>query len=113
MINVLKILILNDLLEFFVFWYVLFPKIVLRHFFDQVYILDHNLKFKANLRNITKPLYGDYSFIGYLIAFPYRIFRILFALFVYFILFLFYLIFIIIWLLLPLFLLINGFLFSK
>lgn len=112
-INILKFLILDDLLEFLDFWFLHFPKNLVRNFFDQVYDFDRVLKFKANIRNITKPLYGDYTFLGYAIALPYRMIMITFALIVYFLLAIFYFIFLIFWLSLPFFLLSYGILFSK
>jgi hypothetical protein len=86
---------------------------VIRSFFDQIYHWDKTLKFKAHLRNLTKPLYGDYTLIGYLVAFPYRVLRIFFGLLIYFFIFIFYLIFLLAWLFLPIFLLGYGILFSK
>jgi len=105
---ILKALILDDLIDFLDFWFHHFPQRVIRNFFDQVYLWDKNLKVKANLRNLTKPLYGDYTLIGYTIAFPYRIFRIFLGLSVYFFIFIFYLIFLLVWLFLPIFLLGYG-----
>lgn len=112
-LNILKILILDDLLRFLDFWYIHFPRRTIRHYFDQIYFLDRFLKLKANLRNISKPLYGDYTFVGYIIAIPYRIFRIIFGFIIYFFLGIFYLVLFLFWLILPFFLLFYGFLFSK
>lgn len=114
--NILKALILDDLIEFVDFWFLHFPRNLIRNYFDQIYSFDVVLKLRANLRNITKPLYGDYSLVGYCIAFPYRVFRIIFALIFYFFIGIFYCIFLIFWLILPIFLLsygIHGILFSK
>lgn len=113
MMSILKALILDDFLQFLDFWYLHFPRNFLRNYFDQVYSFDKSLKLRANLRNITKPLYGDYTFIGYAIAFPYRVLRIIFAFLFYFSLFLFYLVFLLAWLFLPIFLIFYGILFSK
>jgi len=111
--NILKAIILDDLIDFIDFWFHHFPKRIIRYFFDQIYIWDKDLKVKANLRNLTKPLYGDYSIIGYLIAFPYRILRISFGFLIYFFILIFYLIFLLFWLFLPIFLLGYGFFLSK
>ncbi|GIW67254.1 MAG: hypothetical protein KatS3mg096_122 [Candidatus Parcubacteria bacterium] len=111
--NILRALILDDLIEFLDFWFHHFPQRTIRHFFDQVYLIDKNLKVKANLRNLTKPLYGDHTIIGYLIAFPYRVLRIFFGLVIYFFIFLLYLFFVIFWVFLPIFLLGYGILLAK
>ncbi len=111
--DILKVLILDDLLEFLDFWFLHFPKILIRNYFNQIYSFDQILKLKANLRNLTKPLYGDYTFIGYFFAFPYRIFRVAFSLFFYFLIAIFYLFFLVLWLILPFFLILYGVLFSK
>jgi hypothetical protein len=111
--DILRALILDEIIDFLDFWFHHFPQGVIRSFFDQIYHWDKTLKFKAHLRNLTKPLYGDYTLIGYLIAFPYRVLRIFFALLIYFFIFIFYLFFLLAWLFLPIFLLGYGFLFSK
>jgi hypothetical protein len=109
----LKALFLDDLIDFLDFWFHHLPRRILRHYFDTLHSFEREFAFKANLRNLTKPLYGDYTVIGYLIAFPYRVIRIilslLFALFLSF----FYLIFILVILLLPIFLISYGVIFSK
>ncbi len=112
-LHILKALILDDLIEFLDFYFLHFPQNLIRNFFDQVYTFDKTLKLRSNFRNITKPLYGDYTLIGYFIALPYRLIRISFAFIFYIFLGLFYLIFLLFWLILPIFLLFYGFLFSK
>ncbi len=112
-LKILKVLIIDDLKEFLDFWFLHFPQNWIRSYFDQIYKFDQVLKLKANLRNITKPLYGDYTLIGYAIAFPYRVLRIIFASIFYFFLGLFYSFFLLIWLILPIFLLVYGILLSK
>jgi hypothetical protein len=109
--NILRALILDDLIDFLDFWFYHSPKKIIRNFFDQIYFFDKNLKVTTNLRNFNKPLYGDYTFIGYLIAIPYRFIKIIFGFIFYLLIFLIYLAFILIWIFLPIFLLIYGFLF--
>lgn len=109
---ILKALILDDLIDFLSFWFLHFPKKILRHYFDSIYSFEYFFKVKSNLRNIAKPLYGDYTLIGYFIAFPYRFIRIFIGLVFYLFVFIFYIIFLLIWVLLPL-ILIYGVLFSK
>jgi len=111
--DILRALILDDLIEFLDFWFHHFPKRIIRHFFDQIYIWDKTLKVKANLRNITKPLYGDHTIIGHLIAFPYRITRIIFGFLTYLFIFISYFIFLLLWLTGPILILSYGILFSK
>ena len=110
--NILKALILDDLIEFLDFWFFHFPKSLIRNYFDKIYSFDQILKLKPNLRNLTKPLYGDYTLVGYFIALPYRVLRIILAVIFYFLVAIVYLIFLVIWLFSPLFL-IYGILFSK
>lgn len=111
--DILKVLILDDLIDFLDFWFHHFPKKIIRNFFDQIYLWDKHLKVKANLRNLTKPLFGDYSIIGHAIAFPYRIIRIIFGFFIYLFIFIFYFLFLLLWVVTPVFLLGYGILFSK
>jgi hypothetical protein len=111
--DILRALILDDIIDFLDFWFYHFPQRIIRNFFDQVYLWDKNLKVKANLRNLTKPLYGEYTIIGYLITFPYRFFKIFVGLLIYFLIFIFYLIFLFFWFFLPIFLLGYGIFFSK
>jgi len=111
--DILRALILDSLIDFLDFWFYHSPQRMIRSFFDQIYIWDKNLKVRANLRNINKPLYGDYSVIGYFIAFPYRVLRIFFGFFIYFFIFIFYLIFLLVWISLPIFLLGYGIFLSK
>lgn len=101
-INIIKVIFLEDLIEFLDFYFHHFPKNLIRNFFDKIFILDYTLKLKTNIRNIKEPLYGDYSIVGYSVSIPYRFFSILIALLVYFFIFLFYLIFLLIWLIFPL-----------
>ena len=112
-INILKILILDDLITFIDFWFFHFPKILIRNYFNQIYSFDQSLKLKSNLRNITKPLYGDYSIIGYFISFPYRILRVFLAFLFYLFLAIFYIIFLLAWVGFPIFLILHGILLSK
>ncbi len=107
----LKALILEDLIDFADFWFHHLPKRIIRNYFDTLYSFDKYLGFKANLRNLTKPLYGDYSIVGYFIAFPYRLIRIFFSFIFYFALFLIYIFFVLIILFLPIFLAIYGVIF--
>jgi hypothetical protein len=109
--NFLKALILDDLIEFLDFWFYHFPKRIIRHFFDRIYVLDNDLKVKANLRNLSKPLYGDYTIIGRILALPYRLIKIFLGFVVYFMLLVFYLLFLLLWLTGPFFILSYGFLF--
>jgi hypothetical protein len=111
--NIIKALFLDELIEFFDFWFHHLPKRIIRNYFDTVYSFEGNLKFRTNLRNIFKPLYGDYTIIGRIISFTYRIIKIIFALFFYLFLALIYLIILIFTLLLPFFFLIYGNILSK
>lgn len=111
--TIIKILIVDDIINFLDFWFHHFPKRIIRDYFDKIYIFEGIFRVRSNLRNITKPLYGDYTLIGYLIAVPYRFLRIIFGLFFYGFVLFFYIVFLLIWIFLPLILLINGFLLEK
>ncbi|MCS7200625.1 MAG: hypothetical protein NZ822_00500 [Patescibacteria group bacterium] len=104
----LKILILDDLIEFIDFWFHHFPQKTIRSFFDFVYLTDRYLNFRPNLRNITKPLFGDFSLVGYAIALPYRLIKLILGFIFYLAVALLYLLFLGLWLLLPIFLLFYG-----
>ncbi len=111
--NILKALILDDLIDFVDFWFNHLPRRVIRHYFDNIYSFEKYIGLRTNLRNISKPLYGDYTFIGYCIAFPYRIIRITFGFIFYILLAFIYLLIILGILFLPIFLLSYGVIFSK
>ena len=62
--------------EFLRDWYVVSSYAYVRAILGYMRHMDRTLAFKITLRNIFKPLYGDYSFAGHLIAFPFRIVRL-------------------------------------
>lgn len=107
--NILKALFLDDLISFLDFYFHHFPKNILRNYFDNIYFWDQTLKVRVNLRNIKKPLYGDYTLIGFFIALPYRVLRIFLGILLYFFIFLFYLAILLLWIFLPLFFLFKIF----
>lgn len=107
----LKVILLDDLIDFLDFWFHHFPRRIIRLFFDFVYYADKFFAVRANIRNFTKPLFGDYSIIGYAITFVYRSLKIVSGCSLYFFVFCGYFIFIIGWLLLPIILLTYGVLF--
>lgn len=108
---IIKAIILNDLIEFIDYWFNHKPRSIIRNFFDVIYKFDKVISVRAHLRNINKPLYGDYTFIGYAIALPYRIFMIIFGIIVYLFISIFYFLIVLIWILIPLLTLSYGVLF--
>jgi hypothetical protein len=104
----LKIIFLDDLIDFIDFWFHHFPRRITRSFFDFIYYLDKFFGLKANLRNLTQPLFRDFSIVGYAIAFSYRLIKVFTSGIIYLFVALLYLIFLILWIFLPIFLLIYG-----
>lgn len=106
--NILRALFLDDLIEFVDFWFNHLPRKIIRNYFDRIYFFEKYLGLKSNLRNILKPLYGDYTIIGHIIALIYRVIKIIFVFIFYLFLGFFYLIILLFILFLPILLLIYG-----
>lgn len=90
--------------EFLRHWYIKSMKIYASFVIDKLGDLDYYFAWKITLKNLFQPLYKDYSVIGYVLGFIFRVLRFLTASFVYIIVFVTALLIYIIWLLIPPFL---------
>ncbi len=71
--------------------------------------LDKTFAWKITARYIFRPLYGDYSFVGYVFGFLFRFFRLIITTVVYALVFLFAILIYIIWLCIPIFIIYKIF----
>ena len=83
------------------YWYILSPSWAYRRFTQTIQAFDGHLAVADTWRNITKPIFQDYSYQGRIIGFFLRLFRIFFSLLFYCLIALFYLVAYAIWLLFP------------
>jgi hypothetical protein len=74
--------------------------------FEQI---DYVFALKITLRNIFKPLYKDYSFIGHILGFIFRLTRIILSSLIYTVLFIIAAAIYLLWLFLPLILILKTF----
>ena len=72
-----------------------------------IQLLEGSLAIQATLRNISKPLFQDYTPAGRLIGVLLRLSRILLGIFLYGLVFCFYLFFYLIWIFFPIFCLVS------
>jgi len=89
------------LVEFFEHWYFNSFKIYSHFFISFLEKLDRVFAFKITLRNIFQPLYSDRSFLGYILGFFFRSWRIIIGGIIYLIIILLALSIYIFWLLIP------------
>ncbi len=54
---------------------------------NQLEELDYTLAWRITLKNFLKPLYGDYSVLGYILGFGFRSIRLLTASLIYLVIF--------------------------
>lgn len=87
--------------EFLRHWYVKSGKIYWNFIINQFEKIDYKLAWKITIKNIFKPLYKDYSVMGYILGFIFRSLRVVFSSIVYVIYFVFALGLYILWLLMP------------
>lgn len=89
--------------EFFRHWYIK-SFFVYSHFVvSQLEKLDRFLAFKITLRCLFKPLYQDYSFLGHILGFIFRVARLIFGGIVYAIVFALAVALYVIWLATPIY----------
>ncbi|MEW6617438.1 MAG: hypothetical protein AB1333_03420 [Patescibacteria group bacterium] len=67
--------------------------------------MDRVFAWKITAKNLFKPLYGDYSFIGYVFGFLFRIVRLVITTAIYICVFIGAVLLYVLWFLIPLFLL--------
>ncbi len=65
--------------EFLRHWYVQSTRIAWRFVTGFVGQIDYQLALVVTLKNLFQPLYGDYSFLGYVFGFIFRFGRVLIA----------------------------------
>ena len=82
-------------------WYVRSMRRYWHWFINWLERIDYYLAWRITLKNIFKPLYGDYSIIGRTLGFIFRSLRVLFASAIYAVLFAAALALYLIWILIP------------
>ncbi len=89
--------------EFFRHWYIKSFFIYSQFVVSQLEKLDRFLAFKITLRYLFKPLYQDYSFLGYILGFIFRVCRLVFGGIIYAVVFALAVALYIIWLATPIY----------
>ncbi len=69
--------------EFLRHWYVKSVRIYLNYTINLLEKVDYYLAWEITLKNLFKPLYKDYSVIGYILGFFFRLFRLLISSLIY------------------------------
>ncbi len=82
-------------------WYVKSARIYSNFVLNQLERLDRLLAWRITLRNLFQPLYGDFSLIGYVLGFCFRVVRLIFGSIVYLAVFIIALGVYIFWLIIP------------
>lgn len=95
--------------EFLRHWYVKSIKIYLNYAVNLLEKIDYYLAWKITLKNLFRPLYKDFSVIGYILGFFFRFFRLLISAFIYFCLFIVFILFYLIWVSFPILLIVLVF----
>jgi len=75
------------LFEFFRHWYVKSMKIYSNFVIDQLQQLDYSLAWRITLKHLFEPLYRDYTVLGYILGFGFRVGRLVVGGFIYLIIF--------------------------
>lgn len=96
--------------EFLRHWYVKSAFMYTDFVFSALRRMDRTLAWRITLRHVFKPLYGDYSLIGYVVGFVFRIFRLVFGGIIYLIVFAVAIAAYLVWLLIPPLLILSIFL---
>lgn len=89
------------LTEFLRHWYVKSLKIYSNFIIDRLNQMDRFFAWRITLKNFFKPLYGDYSIIGYAMGFVFRSLRLVIATIFYGFVFFIAVVLYLIWLVLP------------
>lgn len=90
-------------LEFLRHWYVKSVRMYSNFVFNKLADIDYYLAWKITLKKLFEPLYGDYSTIGYILGFIFRLGRLAVGGIVYIVLFVIAVALYVIWLLIPLY----------
>ena len=89
------------LIEFLRHWYVKSIRIYSNFVLNKLERLDYYLAWEITLKNLFKPLYKDYTFLGFVLGFIFRLLRLFVGGVIYGIVFLAAVAFYLVWLLLP------------
>ncbi len=100
------------IIEFLRHWYVESVRIYFNFVLNQLQAIDYSFAWKITLKNLFKPLYKDYSVIGYVLGFIFRVLRLFVSTIIYGFIFVFAAAVYVAWLALPVFLIFKVF-FSK
>lgn len=87
--------------EFLRHWYTKSARLYWHFVISKLEKLDYVLAWKITIKNLFKPLYKDYSIIGYIMGFVFRFLRLLLASTIYVAIFIFAVGLFIIWALIP------------
>ena len=82
-------------------WYVHSARLYWLAFFNWLERIDYSFAWRITLKNLFKPLYGDYSTIGRILGFIFRSIRVVIASVIYAVLFAGALFIYLLWLLIP------------
>ncbi len=91
--------------DFLRHWYVKSARMYSNFVMERFESIDRVLAWKITAKNIFKPLYGDYSLVGYVFGFLFRFVRLFVATVVYICVFIVAVIVYLLWIFLPAFLL--------
>jgi len=97
------------ILEFLRHWYIKSIRIYSNFVINCFESMDRVFAWKITAKNVFKPLYGDYSVVGYVFGFLFRVVRLAITTAIYACVFIIAVLLYIIWLLLPPFLLYKTF----
>lgn len=97
------------IVEFFRHWYVKSARLYSNFVMDRLQALDRKFAWKVTARFLFHPLYGDYTIVGYVFGFIFRVARLIIASAVYLVVLALAIILYVIWILIPPYLLIRPF----
>ncbi len=78
---------IDRIAEFLTHWYVGSSRTYWHFVMNRLEGLDRSLAWKITLKNLFSPLYGDYTVLGYILGFIFRLGRLLLGSVIYFITF--------------------------
>lgn len=96
--------------EFFRHWYVKSVRIYSNFVMDTLQALDRRFAWKVTARFLFHPLYGDYTVIGYIFGFVFRVLRLAAASLVYAVVFVLAILCYLLWIIILPYLLLRPFL---
>lgn len=90
-----------NIIEFLRHWYVRSARLYWYFIINKLERIDYRLAWKITLKNLFKPLYKDYSFLGRVLGFIFRLGRLFLGAIIYSIIFAIAICFYLFWLLIP------------